>query len=413
MSIIKYKNALKNLLYKRGFWGGVALSSPFYAEFFSWGWAVLLAGPLLLTATLRPKKISIFHLAILPMVLLLLVHVIAIVYSETKFVYQVIKDLFLAVYLIVIYATTHEKTSHGFFMALVPLGIVSAIIGLVKASLLDRGYLLGFLIDACTPYPAGSALCVNYNNLGLIWLVAALGCLKLRLWFFLPILVAAGALSSSRRFLVLVCFLPFVWFMIERKSEAMKLTAKKLVLVGGFSFFLISVVTDPVSFERYRFGGEPFVILGGGNEMYDRISINRSAPVVILGTMGDGTLGAASRLEYWKLAFENISWLPQGWDYHEKFSCEFSQCNEFHYPHLTVLSEWLIGGAFAGFLAILFYIWPVFFVFRQGGGLCFSLIIYSLPYSIISGDTVFSQPLCIASILVALSCVRRIPVKSL
>ena len=341
-----------------------------------------------------------------------MIHVGAIFFGETRFVYQVVKDLILAGYLLSIYVMVGEETSDGFFFALIPLAFVSAIIGLIKAYLLDRGYLIGFIFDFCTPYPAGSALCVNYNNLGLIWLLGALGCLRGRLWIILPIFIAAGALSSSRRFLVLVVFLPFIWLIIERKSAAMRSAATKVVLVGVSAFFLIYVVTDPVSFERYRFGAQSYRVLWGEGDKYDFGFINRSTPTVILGTMGDGTLGAASRLDYWKLALENTGWLPQGWAHHETFSCAFSQCDEFHYPHLTVLSEWLIGGWWGGFLAVLFYMWPLLIVFRQGSPLLVALVLYVLPYSIISGDTVFSQPICIASILVAVSCSWRISVES-
>ena len=54
--VAKCESVFAKLLEKRGFLGGVALSSPFYAEFFPWSWTVVLVGPLVLSVILRPKK---------------------------------------------------------------------------------------------------------------------------------------------------------------------------------------------------------------------------------------------------------------------------------------------------------------------------------------------------------------------
>jgi len=398
---------LASLLNRREFWGGVALSSPFYAEFFPWHWAVTLTLPLALCVTLYPERIKAPHASIVPIALLLMIHGVALLFTETQFAYQVFKDMVLATFLLAIYLLANRDTSDGLFLALLPLGLASSTIGLFKAGLLDRGYLIGFILDTCASYPAGSALCVNYNNLGLIWLVTALGCLRGRLWPLLPILFAAGALSSSRRFLLLALLLPAVWILIDRKFGAIKAAA-----VGVFALIIISAITDPVSFERYRFGAEPYTVLFGSSESSSHTAsanenINRSAPLIILGTMGDGTLGTATRLDYWNLAFKSIGWLPQGWTYHETFSCSFSPCTEFHYPHLTLLSEWIIGGALAGVLAVLFYAFPLSAVLRRREPLPIALAVVILPYSVISGDTVFSLPICISCILVALSSIPR------
>lgn len=401
----KYTHTLSNLLNRRGFWGGIALSSPFYAEFFPWHWAAILVLPLAICVCLYPAKLKAPHPSIAPMVMLLLVHGIALFFTETRFGYGVVKDLILATFLLAIYFLANEDASDGFFLALLPLGLLSAIIGLFKAGLLDRGYLLGFIVDTCDSYPAGSALCVNYNNLGLLWLITALACLRGRLWPLLLILITAGALSSSRRFLLIAPSLPIVWILLEKRSGAIK-----AAIIGVLSVASISAITDPESFERFRFGAEPYTTIFGYSEgSATSVSgrINRSAPLVMLGTIGDGTLGTATRIDFWKLGLESTKWHPQGWAYHETFSCSFSSCTEFHYPHLTILSEWIIGGMLAGVLAILFYACPLFAIFRQRRPLSIALALIILPYSLISGDTVFSLPICIASLLVALTSVPR------
>lgn len=398
-----------NLPLNKGFWGGVAMSAPFYAEFFSWWWAGLLIVPFLLLLFIHREKVKCPHAAVLPMIALLLLHVVALGVSDTVYESQVVKDLIVASLLLVIYLLADEDTSVGFFYFLVPLALVTALLGLVKAGLLDRGYLIGFVIDSCPYDPPGSALCINYNNLGLIWLVGILGCLNKRLWWLLPLLIAAGALSGSRRFVVLMVFIPVVWVLVEGRSAV-----AKSLFIALFSTVLVYGVTDPVSFDRYRLGDEPFRVLEfkfgakeGVESTHITAKINRSAPMAMLGTMADGTLGTGSRLDFWKLGASMLSWVPQGWSYHEVFSCSFSPCSEFNYPHMSIMTEWIIGGVIFGLVAIAFYAWPFSLIWRAKRVLPIALFVVALPYSLISGDTVFSLPICIACMLVALSSVRR------
>ncbi|WP_145978859.1 hypothetical protein [Pseudomonas mosselii] len=436
----------------KSFWAGVALAFPFYAEFFSLRWLLVGLLPFILLAFLWRRPVKFPSAAILPMVLLISLHVVALGVTDTAYAHLVIKELIIASGLLFIYFLAGEDVSKGFFAVLIPLGLVTALFGLAKAALLYRGYLIGFLLDSCGSYPAGSALCVNYNNLGFLWLVAALGCVRNRLWFGLPILIAAGALSSSRRFLVLMVFLPFVMVLLE--GRAAWLRASLLVVVSTLAVYAIA---DSESFERFRYGKEPYSkilsfdkekLSGSAKEELSAgasaetelstgtgttaeaelslgaaadakaesspgaganaiIKINRSAPSAMLGTMSDGALGAGSRLSYWKLAFSNLGLLPQGWRHHELFSCTFSSCDKFHYPHMAIMTEWLIGGFFFGLVAVAFYVWPLWVVWRQGSVIHIALLMMALPYSLISGDTVFSLPGVVASLLVALSSVPR------
>lgn len=382
------------------------------------------------------------------MLALLVLHTIALLFTDTAFFNQVVKDLIVASFLLAIYLLASEDTSSGFFFSLLPLALVTAVLGLIKAALLDRGYLIGFIIEGCSYSPAGSALCVNYNNLGLLWLVAALGCLKTRFWWGVLFLVAAGVLSSSRRFIILVGLIPFVWILIQGWSAVVK-----SVIVAMLAAALVYVVSDPVSFEKYRFGGEPYQVLSfndlfkkradepsaevivdslpgvdlgpiasdnqsvsgvddpqGGIEagrLDSKVAISRSTPGAMLSTLADGAAGTGSRLGFWKLGLSMLSWLPQGWAYHEVYSCSFSPCSEFNYPHMPVIAEWIIGGVVFGLVAIAFYAWPFWLVWRRKAVLPIALFMVAMPYSLISGDTVFSLPTCLACMFVALSSVAR------
>ncbi len=406
-------------LWRKNFLGGVAMASPFYADFFSWQWVVLLAAPLFVALLIRRERLETPPLEILPFVLLLAVHVVALMLSYTVFSGQVVKDLVIASFLLAVFVVAGKDMLAGFFSALIPLALGTAFLGLLKAGLLDRGYLIGFILDECSAYPAGSALCVNYNSLGFLWLVAALGCIKTRFWWCIPFLLAAGALSSSRRFILLMSFVPVVWILIQGRPALVRVLG--VVIATGFLLFFIP---DASSFENFRHGATPYKVLelsgevGRANKEVGRVNkevgrvnkevrINRSGPAVMLGTMADGTLGTSTRLDFWRLGASMVSWAPQGWHYHEVFACTFSPCVDFHYPHMSVISEWLIGGALFALVAIAFYAWPFWSILRGRRLFPVALFVLAMPYALISGDTVFSLPICISCMLVALGAVQR------
>lgn len=392
------------------------MASSFYAEFFSWSLAALLSLPFFISILIHREKIKLPSAAILPMILLIGLHATALIFSHTIFAKQIIKDLIIASFLIYIYSLAGREMLSGFFSILIPLALITALFGLMKAALLDRGYLIDFIFQNCSPYPAGSALCINYNNLGLIWLVAALGCMRKRWWVLIPVLLAAGALVSSRRFLILMAFLPFIYFSIEGK-----LSIIKSLFIIAFSVTIIQSTSNPASFERFRFGDEPFQIINTEkikissftvanpklNNAAKPPSINRSTPEAILGTMADSTLGTGSRLDLWKVGLSMLSYFPHGWNYHQIFSCLFASCTGYSYPHMSIMTEWIIGGVIFGFIALLSYTWPFYIIFLKKNNMATSLFLISTPYSLISGDTVFSLPICLSCMLVALSAASR------
>ena len=149
-----------------GFLAGCAFASPFYAEFLPWSWSGLLAAPLFLILVLKRVKPSRPPWAIAPFALLLVLHALALLVSDSPFQSQVTKEIIIATWLFAIYFLTSEDSIDGFFSALIPLATLVALLGLTKAALLDRGYLIGRLLDSCYYYPAGSALCVIWGCFG-------------------------------------------------------------------------------------------------------------------------------------------------------------------------------------------------------------------------------------------------------
>lgn len=393
---------------QRGFWAGVALASPVYAEFVPWVWTTILVAPLVILVLTQRERVGLPPVSIAPMLAMFLLHLTALGFSHTDFQQTVIKDLVIALLLLLIFLFADRRSFDGFMFAVIPVATVAAIAGLAKAALQDRGYLVGYILDSCYYYPAGSSLCVNYNNLGLVWMIAILGCIKFRWLVLIPILLAAGALVGSRRFLLLMMLLPFVWLFYHKWKGFVP-----LAVISLSSFLLLNVVSDPDSFERFRFGAEPYTVilpsidpnanaLDGGH-----VSINRAIPSAMLGTLADGTFGTASRLDLWGLGVAQLGWLPQGWAYHEVFSCQFSDCTQFIYPHASILSAWIAGGVVFGIVALLFYAWPIMAVWQRGDFIPLVLTVFAVCYSLISGDTVFSLPVALGSMLVGLSSIER------
>ena len=408
----------KNNFFDRGWLGGVAMASPFYAEFFSWDFSIFLSVPFFLNFIFYRERINNLSFAVFPIILLIGLHALALIFSPTRFYESITKELVIAIFLLIIYSFSQKEMLSGFYFCLIPLALVTALLGLLKAAMLDRGYLFDFILQGCSSYPLGSSLCMNYNNLGLIWLIATLGCMRKKIWIFIPILLAAGALVGSRRFIVLMALLPLIYFFIAGRT-----TIIKSIFIAFFSISLIQLISHPSSFEKFRFGDNSYKTIKIKNMIgnffnYGEIkassfeevyvdSINRSTPSAMLGTMKNKELGTNSRLDLWRMGLSLLAFLPQGWSYHEIFSCAFAACQGYSYPHMSIISEWIIGGAIFGIIGLLFYILPFYYLILSRNIPAFFLYFISIPYSLISGDTVFSLPICVACVFVALSGIPR------
>lgn len=407
--------SLKKKLEDIGFWAGVAMSIPFYSEFVPYGWAAILMLPLVLGLLAWRTTLRLPNICVYPILIIMMSHLVALLFSSSQYEWNVIKELVITSLLLCIYIIGDEDSINGFFCAIIPLGVTLSVFGLLKATALDRGYLIRPLLEICQSYPTGSAFCNDYNMLALIFLVSIVGCISTNRWMFVPLIVAAGLLSGSRRFIVLSAFLPVIFLFLIKSNPFIKICT-----TAAIAFALVNLVSNPTSFEEYRFGDKMYKVIPdsrieSGHQQFTKkneldnnvIKINRSTPSAMVGTLNDGKLGTSSRTEYWKLGLSLAAWLPSGLSYHEIFSCTFSSCDEFHYPHMPIISEWIIGGFFIGILSILFYVLPVFVTLKHGSLPAFILILFTLPFSLISGDTILSVPMYIACVLVALNTVRK------
>lgn len=331
----------------------------------------------------------------------------------------------------------------GFFTALIPFVLVTAVIGLVKAALLERGILVGF-VHSLYPdqYPTGSSLRGDINLFGLSMLVAGLGLVVNRFdrngfpkrtvfrIFALALIVSAGMLTESRRFMILSILIPAMWlalsFMLTPKRP---FVLKVLLPLAGLACLigvLFWIIQSPAPFQKVtvmQFSDTPQDGAAGkkeaasasseNNPVTHDITVRKTNPATIyrlLGTMGaDQAYGFESRAEKWQLGLsllEERVWLGGiGFAYHQTFSCRFTACGHLDYPHFPILSEWLVGGIAGAVVAVAIYVLLFRSIWRSGwdgwksGSSAIALAV--VPYSLLSGDTLFSIPQFIIVCLLA------------
>jgi hypothetical protein len=123
--------------------------------------------------------------------------------------------------------------------------------------------------------------------------------------------------------------------------------------------------------------------------------------VKVMGTVQENYIyGFDTRIPKWRLGLDLLSdgnWIRGiGFDYHTAFSCRFVDCQYMDYPHFPIMSEVLIGGFGGGLVSIAVYGMFFLSIWRSGrkgllsGSSVIALAVF--PYSILSGDTIFSVP---------------------
>jgi hypothetical protein len=391
--------------------------------------------------------------AIVWLVLLLgLLHLCGLRLGPTSFWPRVIVDMGIVGAGVGVFLLGREETEgsgtrmmEGFFAALIPFVSVTAAVGLVKAALLERGILLGFLLSLYPDqYPPGSSLRADTALFSLSMLVAGMGVAIVRLsgrrsWtstacavLALAVMVSAGMLTESRRFLVLSLLIPCVWFAVSFWESAKRELPRRvmisfvgLLIAMGVLFWLIHTPTPigTVSVVGLTGIAQPKVSEGradptpasGPGPVKAETTVRQTDPTTIyrlFDTMGAGqAFGLESRTGRWGLGatlLADRAWLTGiGFSYHEVFSCRFAECAFLDYPHFPLLSEWLVGGIAGALAAAAIYGLLFTSVLRSGwrgwtsGSSAVAVAV--LPYALLSGDTLFSIPQFIVVCLLAQS----------
>lgn len=383
---------------------GLALSSPAFALALSWYWSMVLFLPLAFSLIVSPQKPRRIPRALYPMLFLFLITAVAVMFSETAFASIVVRDLGISILLFAAFLFSGKRSIQGFLAGVLTIGLTLAIVAVVKGLLLQWGYALASILTSCDPYPRGMNLCINGNNTALLWLLTVVAGFLMGPWAsgYFPMLT--GSFAGSRRFLLLMVVPLAVWVVFGGKRVLLKAIVLMTIL-----FSSIAILSDESSLEQIRAGdrvpvvvGVPFNVERPEREL-NLSETPSSRPELILGTLNDGALGFSSRVSLFTLGLESVSLGPQGFSYHEKFSCEFGECTEFVYPHSPILSLWLMGGLGGLVLVILFYSLPIWHLAKQRAPWHLTVLVLALPFSLLSGDTVFSLPLVVAALLASMS----------
>lgn len=260
---------------------GIALTLPFYKDLVPLQYAILLLLLLpFLISQIRKKEIKLYTTgigaALSICIILALSNLIALGLSETPFKEKIIKEIFFLLPLISLYCLCPPKDrkniTKGFFDALIILAATTATIGLVKLFLQDRGYLIGFIINACPDlYPRGSSVCADYNITGMLYLIAIIGIIKKItqnghwLWILtIAIITSSGIQLGSRRFLVLLPIV-LVYFLavtlMQRKNiKPTKLTIKTSLIIALTAVLSIAIPNEKLS-NYFKNENEPYKVL--------------------------------------------------------------------------------------------------------------------------------------------------------
>lgn len=426
----------------RGFLSGVALTAPFLANPLPTWAAALVVLPLLADILLRGVRLRPFF-RVTPLVLIVCslaaLHVGALLMGTTPFVADVMYNLIWCggAVGIVLLASDPEDSPEmmiwGFSTVLVLTATPIAIAGIAKYALQLNGVLFGSLINSCFGrYPQGTTLCGDYNLFGLYLGVAAIGAsaLMMRLqnknrWAIfalgvcLAAILVAGLFAGSRRFAALAALVALYWSvgLFSFRRRAIRACVLPLILTACMSWYL-AAPRDEIADEATVTVAQVIASWVGSPQSPSpqEIAASRTPPQ---GTYGPGEVLAArdvsptalastfednygfgSRVEKlrlgWQMVQEDGYLLGRGFSYHEAFSCKFVNCEFIDYPHAPILSAWIAFGVIGLAIAVSFYLsigFNVLLAGKEGILTGASLVaLATLPYSLLSGDTIFSLP---------------------
>ncbi len=423
----------------RSYTAGMALAAPFAAATLPYPWMLLAAAlGIPFVVQMARQGLSLPGIRQVPLLawliaILGLLHGYGLLVGATTYGLRVLIDLIIVFACLAVFLLGRspccdgEDLVRGFFRALFPFALVAAVAGLVKASLLERGFLLGFLLDLYPDqYPSGSSLRSDYNLFGLSMIVAGLRSVimlpslyhnRSRMVFemsALAVVLSAGLLTASRRFMLFSMFVPLLWSTIGFLTLPRHEFPRKVLLpllgtaciVGCIFWIVDSPTKTQTATVLYLFAPE---------ERISDFTIRKTDPGTLIRVMGtiqeNYVYGFDTRIAKWRLGLDLLAtgnWVwGIGFSYHELFSCRFTGCTFLDYPHFPLLSEWLTGGIAGALTAAAIYGLLFTSILRSGwrgwtsGSSAIAVAV--LPYSLLSGDTLFSIPQFIIVCLLAQS----------
>jgi len=402
----------------RTYWAGVALSGPIIVGALP-SWTLALAAmPWLASLTsggvVLTRKPSLIVGAVLA---LAVIHLVSLLVSTTPFRWDVSRDLIIALACSAIFLSVASipttRVSDGFFAVVTPLAIAISALGLVKFGFQKAGLVFAPIVDACGYISVGTTFCGDYNMYALFLLIGAIGVVVRHFakpspinMVWLSVVLCAGFFAGSRRFIFLLPLVPAMWVFLAYRHHGTGPDFRQSVRQITFVFAVLAAAVWLTPTGVYKAN----VMLGVG---YGGLTINDASgqPIgptelsALLGSMSkDEGYGLGSRSDRWRLGVKLIAESPvvgHGFAYHEAFSCKFVKCQFIDYPHAPILSAWLMAGLLGLAAVCIFYFAIAGSAWRAGtDGIASGatpLMLAVLPYSLISGDTVFSLPMTISA----------------
>jgi len=428
---------------RRDFYAGMAMAAPFVGSMIPYPWLfIALAAVVPFIIHIAYWGIRIPQRKSIPMIiwlvgLLAAIHIWGLWGGTTPYWFRTLGDMAIVAAGVFVFLTRHGR-SHGsggmfdgFIATLIPFAIAVGILGLVKAGLFERGYLLGFIYERYHDlYPSGSSLKDDYNAFSLSLLIASMGLVMNALKdvrshskilyniLGLAVLISAGMLTPSRRFAIASILIPVLWLTVGAVTIPKPEWFRRILLpIAGVVWAVLLIHTaiespNQIGPEQIR----DYQVIRSGNiskaESEDRfVNVGPAADRLFETFNKEHSYGFASRIDrllFGKDLLVERAWLTGiGFSYHWEYSCRFGACTYMDYPHFPLLSEWLSGGIIAALVTMAIYFLLYRSLWRLGWhGWMTSITpmaLIVLFYSLLSGDTLFSVPQFIIACLLVQS----------
>lgn len=434
----------------RGFLAGLALTTPFISNPLFNEIALLFVVPLLIDLFARGIRFrAAFQITPILAIIYVLaaLHLIAI--YTTPFWTGVLSGVVWASGATGIFLLASDDRDSpndilkGLFVGLIATAAIVSVAGLIKYMLQLNGYVFGAMINSCFGrYPQGTTFCGDYNLFALYMVIAAIGLsvyilssdhTTLRRWTFLlslAAILAAGFFAGSRRYMFVVPLVPVLWVAFA----VWKRPAVEVARLSLLPIIATSALYMTFSYPFPRVDADKMIVIEAALSEWinpgpaesrserlrppeDDLAAREVSPRVLASTMGvDENFGFDTRVERWQLGWTMVKedgyLFGRGFSYHRQFACHFVECEFADYPHAPIMSSWIAFGIVGFLLVLSFYGLTGVNIFISGKEGILSgvtpVVLAVMPYSLISGDTIFSLPQTIIAALLVERIARRV-----
>lgn len=285
--------------------------------------------------------------------------------------------------------------------ALVWIGAIVSCLGAYKLWLfLTSARQLDFIVAASgAEYPWGTSLVTDYNFYALTVLVAILSALyltthvrpltKCGLMLLITFMFAVGTAAGSRRFWVaapVFLFAQILW----------------MIAKNGFrqhSFVLVGLVALLIGIPATLWAIAPNVFETVFTQAWD---LQYRFRTLFASDLGYEYGSRTDVIEFGIQRLEGfVAWFGNGFDYLNRFSCEFAICGGTGYPHMPLISAFLYGGVIAAVAALCVYVYITVasfrLLYRESD---FGWLFYPLTVAFLFGAISGNGPLSIRSYII-------------